>query len=172
MSDQPMLSSPLEQDDDLLILDLPNGYRTTIEKADWPLVKDLTLYRSRNGYVYFSTWKNGKSQPRTLHGLLMGCHKGMHIDHINGNCLDNRRKNLRVVTPSANQVNRKKLNKNNTSGVRGVRYFPSNSRIKPWKAEIMVNCKNINLGAFATFEEAVAARRAGELKYYGEICPS
>jgi len=71
------------------LLDLPHGYQTVIDEADWPLVQNLTLYRDQTGYVYYSTWANGKSTPRTLHGLLMQPPKGAQVDHINGDKLDN-----------------------------------------------------------------------------------
>lgn len=148
------------------LLDLPHGYQAVIDEADWPAVSKLTLYRGTNGYVYFSVWKDGKSHPRTLHGLLTRPPRGSHTDHINGDKLDNRRGNLRVVTPSRNQVNRKRLNRNNTSGVRGVaRAFGK------WRAQITVNRKNHHLGLFASKEEAIAARREAELEHYGEFCP-
>jgi hypothetical protein len=60
------------------------------------------------------------------------------------------------------------LRSNNTSGVCGVVYAPSISAPKPWRAQIMVNRKGIYLGIFATKEEAAAARREAELRYYGE----
>lgn len=82
----------------------------------------------------------------------------------------NRRENLRVVTPGRNQVNRKHLNKNNRSGIRGVQQT-GQSALKPWRAQLTVNRKNLHLGLFATEEEAVAARRSAELDHYGDLCP-
>lgn len=152
------------------LLDL-KGITVLIDEADWAAVSSLTLYLGQNGYVYYSVWHDGKSRPQTLHGFLVHAPKGAHIDHINGDKLDNRRENLRVVTPQRNQVNRKNLNRNNTSGVRGVACRAHLSAAKPWLAQITVARKNIYLGVFATRDEAVAARRAAELLYYGELCP-
>jgi hypothetical protein len=132
------------------------------------ITSGLTMYVGMNGYAYYSRWSNGKSRPRTVHSLLMGTRRGLHIDHINGDRLDNRFENLRVVTPQMNQVNRRRLNRNNTAGVRGV---TRGSSTKPWRAQITVNRKNIYLGSFSTLEEAAEARRLAELKYYGEECP-
>lgn len=150
------------------LLDLPHGHQTQIDEADYPLVEGLTLYRGSNGYAYFSEWRDGKSHPQTLHGRLMAPPAGSHVDHINGDKLDNRRENLRIVTPQRNQVNRKQRNRNNTSGVRGVRRHGQCDR---WVAQITVNRKNIYLGLFGRFEDAVEARRAAELEHYGELCP-
>ncbi len=78
------------------LLDLSDGSQAVIDEADWPSVRGLTVYRGGNGYVYYSTWENGKSNPRTLHGFLMDPPKGRHVDHINGDKLDNRPENLQV----------------------------------------------------------------------------
>lgn len=127
-----------------------------------------SLYLGWNGYVYFSTHRTG---PVTLHSHVMGgTQPGLHIDHINGDRLDNRRVNLRFVTPQGNQVNRKSLNQNNTSGVRGVA-LTNLSRRNPWRAQITVDRKNLHLGLFPTMEAAVEARRAAEIHHYGEVCP-
>jgi hypothetical protein len=153
------------------LLDLPRGFRCVIDDSDWPAVSRLTLYAGTNGYVYFSTWVNGKSNPRTLHGFLMNPPTGMHVDHINGDKMDNRRSNLRVVTPSLNQLNRKSLNANNRSGIRGVQHVPRLSRVRPWRAQITVNRVNIHLGMFSTEGDAIAARRAAERSYFSEEAP-
>lgn len=56
-----------------------------------------------------------------MHRHILRVNRGVkvHIDHINGNGLDNRRCNLRIVTHSENQLNRKprKKSKNRFKGV-------------------------------------------------------
>lgn len=153
------------------LLSLAGRIQAVIDEADWPLVKDLTLYRGTNGYVYFCARMHGAKCAGTLHAFLMNAPKGTQVDHINGDKLDNRRSNLRIVTHQLNQVNRKRLNRNNNSGLRGVAYAPRYSLKKPWRAQITVNRKNLNLGFFASKEEAIAARRYAELAHYGEMCP-
>jgi hypothetical protein len=146
------------------------GGSMLIDAEDTDLIVRLAVYVGVNGYAYYSTWEDGKSTPRTVHSLIAGVEPGMHVDHINGDKLDNRRVNLRVVTPQINQVNRKRLNKNNSTGHRGVT-GPRNDLRNPWIAQIMVNRKTVYLGSFSSIDEAVAARRDAELKYYGEECP-
>lgn len=83
------------------------------------------------------------------------------IDHIDGNRSNNRLVNLRSVGRKENKKNIKKPS-NNTSGVIGVCFDASRNK---WLAHIKVNQKFINLGYFDTFEAAVAARKAAEVKY-------
>lgn len=56
----------------------------------------------------------------------------------------------------------KKLNKNNSTGVRGV----CRGKHKAYRAYISIRRKHISLGEFDTLEEAAAARKAGEEKYF------
>lgn len=128
----------------------------------------LSIYVS-GGYAYFSTQATG---PVGIHTYLMGRmksgHDGLRVDHINGDGLDNRRANLRIVPDQINQINRKRLNRNNASGYRGVSYMRSTGK---WRANITVDYRQVHLGSFVTAEEAFAARRAAELQYYPEACP-
>lgn len=71
------------------------------------------------------------------------------IDHINGLKTDNRIENLRDVSPSVNMENRRRPQKNNTSGFLGVR-----PHRKKWQAVITINGKSIALGTYETPEEA------------------
>lgn len=59
----------------------------------------------------------------------------------------------------------RKLNKNNTSGVRGVHYDKDRGL---WVAQIMFQRKAHILGRFKTKKEAIEARKAGEEKYFGK----
>lgn len=157
---------------DFTTVTLRSGEMVFVSTESLPVVEGLTLYVGKNGYVYYSLWTNGRSRPGTLHTLLVKAPKGMHVDHVNGNKLDNRLENLRIVTNSQNQANRHNLNKNNKSGVRGVT-APAHLRRggKPWLAQIGISGKVIYLGIFATLEEAAAARQAAEIKYFGAECP-
>jgi hypothetical protein len=148
-----------------------DGWSMLIDTADLPLVADRTIYLGDNGYAYYSTWSDGRSTPHLVHHLILPARAGRHVDHRNGDKLDNARANLRYVTYQANQVNRRTLNRNNTSGVRGVGYVPKLSPLRPWRAQIMVNRRMIHLGLFESKDEAIAARRAAELDHFGEECP-
>jgi hypothetical protein len=91
--------------------------------------------------------------------------KGYEIDHINGDSLDNRKENLRIVTHQHNMMNQRVLPSNNTSGEIGVTW---NKRVGRWDAQLKLNGKHIYLGTYDNIEDAIAARKNGEIKYFGE----
>jgi len=90
--------------------------------------------------------------------------KEKQVDHIDGNPLNNKIDNLRLVTNNQNQFN-KSFKKNNTSGVVGVCWHKSN---KKWRARIYHKNKEISLGYFDDIEEAKAVRVVAEKKYFGK----
>lgn len=93
-----------------------------------------------------------------IHGLIPD---GLVIDHINHNASDNRIGNLRLVHRIDNQRNMKK-NIKNTSGVVGVGWYKNYQK---WTATIQVRGKAVKLGYFASFDDAVEARRKANIKY-------
>lgn len=101
---------------------------------------------------------------KRLHDYLVDCPKGLEVDHINLNTLDNRLCNLRIVTHQQNQCNQP-LQKNNTSGVSGVSYYPPR---KKYRARIKIGQHDIHLGYYEGFEQAVQARNVGMECMFGE----
>lgn len=88
---------------------------------------------------------------RCVLGLLPG--DGLEGDHINGNKLDNRRANLRVVTHAQNMQNQR-ANTGGTSRARGVSWDARRGR---WFAKVQVAGVQHALGRFHTEHEAAAA---------------
>lgn len=101
-----------------------------------------------------------------LHRFLIGLSEDdpRHIDHINGDRLDNRRENLRVCEPFQNSMNALASTKSKT-GVRGVCFDRQRGK---WVATLMVKGKKIFKKRFDSFSDAVAAREAVEISAYGE----
>jgi hypothetical protein len=64
-----------------------------------------------------------------------------------------------------------KLQKNNTSGVKGVLYRKPKGRLKTgrWLAIITFRKKNYYLGAYKTIAEAAAVRKRAEEKIHGDF---
>lgn len=89
------------------------------------------------------------------------------IDHIDQNSLNNCRNNLRSATHKQNKENITVYN-HNTSGHRGV----SKTWNDKWRARIKHNQKDIHLGVFEDFDNAVKARLEAEKKYFthSEVC--
>lgn len=95
----------------------------------------------------------------------------LYVDHINHDCLDNRKENLRVCTNSQNRGNSKKSS-NNKSGFKGVT-FDKNRKQKSWKAQIGFERKIITIGYFKTAEEAAVAYDIKSKELFGEfVCPN
>lgn len=143
-----------------------NNKKFYFDLEDYDKIKDYCWVIGQTGYVMSYTTSNNRKRI-LLHRLVMDCNdSNLFIDHIHGNQSrnDDRKSNLRIVTPSQNMMN-KSLARNNISGVTGVSFIKNECK---WCAQIRVNNKQINLGHFDSFEDAVKARKDAEEKYFGE----
>jgi hypothetical protein len=149
-----------EVQEDYVIMYTTKGEPFFVDLDDFWKVKNICW--NKNSYGYLRGWFNNKRI--LLHRLIMNCPNDMVVDHINHDTTDNRKVNLRVVTHQQNMMNTKK-SKNNTSGVRGVKWHKATNK---WSADITIKEKRINLGLYKNFDDAVQARKQAEEKYFGE----
>lgn len=148
-------------------LTLKNGKTCLFDEDDYELVSQYHWHVDGVGYARTNIWRDGRkyAAPR-MHRLVMGVtDTSVHVDHINGNKLDNRKSNLRLCDRRQNLQNRTKQ-ANNQSGYKGVVYDKARCR---WKAEIGYNGKRKHLGRFDSAEEAYAAYCEAAVKYHGEF---
>lgn len=73
------------------------------------------------------------------------------VDHINGDKVDNRLDNLRVVDRAGNSQNQRAAHRDNSSGFLGVTWNKQHCR---WQAKLQVNKKMHHVGYFDAPEVA------------------
>jgi len=119
---------------------------------------------ANNGKGYAQVWCGGKLlyAHRIVYAIVHGKMPEGQIDHLNGDRSDNRIENLRDVSKSVNMHNCKKP-KDNSSGFTGVSWH---ARYQKWLAYITIDNRNIHLGYFTEFEDAVYARKMAKIKYH------
>lgn len=109
-------------------------------------------------YIQFHIKDETKKDKRTtigLHRWILNCAKGLQVDHINHNTLDNRKCNLKICTQLEN-ANNKGFYKNNKSGIKGVYYLKDYGY---WIAELKYNKVCYKSKRCKTKEEAMVERR-------------
>ena len=133
---------------------IPNN--VLVDNEDRPMLEAMGKWRMHSqGYACMGKYKDKKYISILMHRVIMNPPPGYQIDHINGDKLDNRRCNLRIVTASENQRNRR--------NVKGYTYCKRN---KKWLAYLFLDGHFKNLGYFKTEEEAKEARQVAKEKYY------
>jgi hypothetical protein len=117
-------------------------------------------WRLRNGYaVRFSA-----DTTVSMHREIYPPPSGLETDHTNHDRLDNRRSNLRLVSRTLNNANRR-IGKNNTSGFKGVHYALKSGR---WRAVITNQGKKHHLGFYPDKRTAAVAYNTAATQLWGD----
>lgn len=127
------------------------------EKSKWYAVNHnpSSKYYAMNG-----------GRDKSVHRVIMDAPKGMDVDHINGDPLDNRKENLRLCTRRENCRN-KKVRADSKSGFKGV-YVRPNDRYQAYIGDPAKKSRHINLGTYGTPEEAARAYDKKAIELHGE----
>lgn len=102
-----------------------------------------------------------------MHRLILNAKDGEICDHINGDTLDDRRCNLRIVTSSQNIRNSKKISRKKpcSSRYKGVCWAKKSNK---WWVTIKTDTGVVNCGYFKNEEDAARAYNIAAQKYFGE----
>jgi hypothetical protein len=140
------------------------GYTLIVDKEDEPRVKSLAwqLSPSKSGRMHFTNGFVGR-----LSRWLVDAPDDMHVDHRNGNTLDNRKSNLRVCTHQQNQWNRKRAP--GVSRFKGVAHWKNGLNGRVWRARIEKDGQRHFLGDFPTQLAAALAYDAAAIELFGEF---
>lgn len=142
----------------MITIKLSSGAVGTLSDKDAVLADEYKWFEHKTGKTSYlrgyraGAWDGTKVY---LHRIICDLPDGMEVDHINGNGLDNRRSNLRVVSRTENNMNR--------AGVKGCHF---EAQTQKWRAEIWKDGTRYRLGRFTTEQEAVAAYRAKRTELY------
>jgi hypothetical protein len=149
------------------------AYRIELSSGDTTLVDpDVWEWAAPMRWHLFSRRYAGTHLPGTtgityLHSLILRPPPGFFTDHINRDTLDNRRANLRPVTPAQNAQNRVNTRRARF-GVPGVYW---SARDKAWYTQVRANGRRYYPGQFKRFEDAVAAVTALRAELHAGYAP-
>ena len=142
-----------------------SGEVALVDDAEYLKVSAYKWYVSRNnrGHVYATTTIEGKWVG--MHRFILSAPKGVLVDHVNSNGLDNRKNNLRLSDYSQNRAN----SKSHRAVPKGV--YPRKQRTGGvvYRAQIRHHGHLTNLGTFKTIGEAANVYAKAAVKFHGEF---
>ncbi len=150
---------------------LTQGYEAIIDDKDYERVskygwraevKSNTVYATRTFINKTAELHDTRMKPyysnMYMHRFILDVKKGKQVDHLDGNGLNNTRKNIRILSQSMNNAKRK------SKGIfTGVKKRTSGR----YRADIRRNGEAKCLGTFDTVEKAIEARKKAEIEWYG-----
>jgi len=152
------------ESDDVRFIPLTQGKFAIVDADDYDRLATHKWYAYKSGFTYYAGRRDAH-RPIIMHRQIMNAPKGLLVDHINNNGLNNRKNNLRLCTKAQNTLNRRPVC-NSASKYKGVCRY---RRLNKWQAQIMYHGKRTYLGRFVDEETAAIAYDRMAEKLFGEF---
>jgi len=146
------------------LIPLTQGKFAIVDAEDYDRLNQDKWYAGKCKNTYYAGRVEGGKTIK-MHREIMHAPKGVLVDHINHNGLDNRKSNLRLCTHAQNCYNQQAC-ATGTSKYKGVSWHKSNSK---WSARIRCDRKFYNLGEFDNQMEAAMAYDDKAVELFGEF---
>jgi hypothetical protein len=162
-----MKGNKIEIDGDVAYVTLNKKHVAVIDAADVDKISPYTWFanvtKRKDGTIrtVYAVAANSLS----MHRLLLDAPSDSPVDHVSGVGIDNRRANIRLVTPRLNSYNRG-IQSTNTSGFKGVHW---NRMTHKFHAVIHLDKKPWIVGKFKTAEEAARRYDHAARRFYGKF---
>jgi len=148
---------------------LTQGQVAIVDADDYPLISQHKWHAQRCLHKYYALTNinldNGSRTQISMHRMIMDAPKGLEVDHIDRNGLNNRRSNLRLATHAQNTRNQGKW-KETASKYKGLSL---DKRDMKWQVKVFYNGKYVTVGRFFDEEEAARAYDAKARELFGEF---
>lgn len=147
---------------------LASGNYSRVSAEDAPHLGLLMWYEQKQGNTSYAhshvAIGNNKNAHISIHRAILGMGSDA-VDHIDGDGLNNERRNLRFATRHENMRN-SRMKKTNKVGIKGVIY---NAKLGKWTSSIRISGKQRFLGVFPSPEEAGEAYKIASQTHFGEF---
>lgn len=145
---------------------LTQGQVAVVDDADYEWLSQYKWYAMwcEGTKSFYAVRKEGWPHRKNvgMHRKIMATPDGMECDHINHDTLFNCRENLRNVTHSQNQMNRR-VHSNNKLGEKCIRPTHNGFEVK-----VKVGGKYVYCKYFGNLEAAITARDEAVKQHHGE----
>lgn len=138
-------------------INLTRGKQALVDERDWYELRKYKWFaeydrNTKSFYARRSVRQDGRPVGERMHRRILGLRQGdPRVDHVNHNTLDNRRKNLRIVSNRKNAENRRDQSVHGA----GVQL----TRSGRFEVLAVIDAKKCYVGRFTTENEAQEARR-------------
>lgn len=138
------------------------GYEGIYEVSNFGRVRNILKFnnrilnplKTRDGYFYLELSNNYIRKTKKLHKVVaesfLGEHKGLSVNHIDGNKLNNHIDNLEIVSARENCAHRSLMSKK-SSKYTNVTWDKQHQK---WRAQVYINGKQNYIGIFECEEKA------------------
>lgn len=145
---------------------LSRGKFALIDEEDLPRIGNRPWQAEMRGDTLYATQRvcrKGYTKRIFLHRVVMDAPEGVQVDHVSGDTLDCRKRNLRFATTAQNTRNRRKSN--GAQPYKGIYQTPSGR----YGARVCFQGKRHKSRLFDTPEGAAHAYDALAREYFGEF---